>query len=61
MPPLWPCIKVQKPNIQSMISQTNSGCSLFLLILAKLLLLDISSENIFALSIMTALTARLFR
>ena len=46
--------------IRSMISQTNNGCSLFSLILAKLLLLDISCENIFALSIVTALTACLF-
>ena len=59
-PPLWPCNKVLKPNFQSIISQTNNSCSLVSLILAKLLLLDISCENIFALSIVTALTARLF-
>ena len=40
--------------IQSIISQTNNGCSLLSLILAKLLLLDINSENVFALSIVTA-------
>ena len=40
--------------IQSIISQTNGGCSLLSLILAKLLLLDINSENVFALSIVTA-------
>ena len=56
-PPLWPCNKVVKPNFQSVISQTNNDCSLLSLILAKLLLLDISCENIFALSIVTALTA----
>ena len=54
--PLWPCNKVLKPNFQSIISQTNNDCSLLSLILAKLLLLDISCENIFALSIVTALT-----
>ena len=37
-----------------------TGCSLLSLTLAKLLLLDISCENIFALSIVTALTAHLF-
>ena len=58
--PLWPCNKVLKPNFQSIISQTNNGCSLLSLILAKLLLLDISFENIFALSAVTALTARPF-
>ena len=57
MPPLWPCNKVLKPNFQSIISQTNNDCSLLPLILTKLLLLDISCENIFALSIVTALTA----
>ena len=31
-----------------------NGCSLFSLILAKLLLSDINSENVFALSIVTA-------
>ena len=55
--PLWPCNKVLKPNFQSIISQTSNDCSLLLLILAKLLLLDISCENIFALSTVTALTA----
>ena len=40
--------------IQSIISQTNNGCSLFSLILAKFLLLDINSKNVFALSILTA-------
>ena len=55
--PPWPCNKVLKPNFQSIISQTNNGCSLLSLILAKPLLLDISCENIFALSIVTALTA----
>ena len=58
--PLWPCNKVLKPNFQSIISQTNNGCSLFSLILAKLLLLDISCSNILASSIVTALTARPF-
>ena len=60
IPPLRPCNKVLKSNFQSIISQTNNGCSLLSLILAKLLFLDISCENIFALSIMAALTARLF-
>ena len=60
MPPLWPCNKVLKPTFQSIISQTNNDCSLLSLILAKLLLLDISCENIFALSIVTALTAHPF-
>ena len=55
--PLWPCNKVLKPNFQSTISKTNNGCSLLSLILAKLLLLDISCENVFALSVVTALTA----
>ena len=45
-PPPWP----------SIIFQTNNGCSLLSFILAKLLLLYISCENIFALSIVTALT-----
>ena len=40
--------------IQSIISHTNNGCSLLSLILAKLLLLDINSKNVFALSIVTA-------
>ena len=53
-PPLWLCNKVLKPNFQSIISQTNNGCSLLSLILAKLLLLDINSENVFGLSIVTA-------
>ena len=58
MPPsLWPCNKVLKPNFPSMISQANNGCSLLSLIPAKLLLLDVSCENIFALSLVTALTA----
>ena len=59
-PPVWPCNKVLKPNFQSIISQTNNGCSLLSLILGKLLLLDISCVNIFALSVVTALTARPF-
>ena len=37
-----------------------TGCSLLSCTLAKLLLLDISFENIFALSIVTALTAHPF-
>ena len=40
-PPLWLCNKVLKRNFQSIISQTNNGCSLVSLILAKLLLLHI--------------------
>ena len=56
-PPLWPCNKVLKSNFQSIISQINNGCSLLSLILAKLLLLDINCETMFALSIVTALTA----
>ena len=60
MPPLWPCKKVLNPNFQCIISQANDGCSLLSLILAKLLLLDISCENIFALSVVTAITARSF-
>ena len=56
-PPFWPCNKELKPNFQSIISQTNDGCTLLSFILAKLLLLDINEENIFALSIVTALTA----
>ena len=39
--------------IQSIISHANNGCSLLSLILA-MLLLDINSENVFALSIVTA-------
>ena len=58
--PLWSCNKVLKPHFQSIFSQTNNGCSLFSLILPKLLLLDISCENIFALCIVTALTACVF-
>ena len=54
--PVWPCNKVLKPNFQSIIFQIKNGCSLLSFILAKLLLLDISCENIFALSIVTALT-----
>ena len=50
-PPLWPCNKVLKPNFQSIISQTNNDCSLLSHILAGLLLLNTSYENIFALSI----------
>ena len=46
-----------KPNFQFIISQANNGCSLLLLILAKPQLLDISCGNIFAVSIVTALTA----
>ena len=48
-PPLWLCNKVLKPNFQSIIFQTNNGCSLLSLILAKLLLLDINFENVYAL------------
>ena len=55
--PHWPCNKVLKPNFQFLISQTNNDCSLLSLILAKLLLLDISCENTSALSIVTSLTA----
>ena len=57
MLPLGLYNKVLKPNFQSIISQTDNGCSLFSLILAMLLLLDISYENIFVLSRVTALTA----
>ena len=56
-PPFWPCNKALKPNFQSIIVQTNNGHSLLSLILAKHLLLDISCENIFALPVVTALTA----
>ena len=52
--PLW------SRNFQSIISQTNNGCNLFSPILAKLLLLDISCENIFALFVETPLTAMPF-
>ena len=57
MPLPWPCNKELKPNFQFIISQANNGCSLLLLILAKPQLLDISCGNIFAVSIVTALTA----
>ena len=53
-PPFSLCNMVLKPNSLSIISQTNNGCSPFSHILAKLLLLDITSENVFALSIVTA-------
>ena len=56
-PLFWPCNKVLKPNFWSIISQNNNGCSLLSFILAKRVLLDISYENIVALSIVTALTA----
>ena len=56
-PPLWLCNKVLKPNFQSIIFQTNNGYSLLSLILSKYLLLGISSEYIFALSVVTAFTA----
>ena len=47
--PLCPC------NYKSIISQTNNDCSFLSLTLAKLLLIfNISCENIFALSIVTA-------
>ena len=52
--PFGLCNKVLKPNFQSIISQTNNGCSLLSLILAKLLLSDITCKNVFALSIVTA-------
>ena len=58
--PLWPCNKVLKPNFQCIISQIIFGCSRLSFIFAKLLLLDIRCENLFALSIVTALTACLF-
>ena len=57
---LHPRHEVLKPNFESVISQTNNGCSLLSLILAKLLLLNISCKNIFALFVMTALTACTF-
>ena len=57
MPFSWPCNKVLKPNFQFIISQANNGCSLLLHILVKPQLLDISCGNIFAVSIVTALTA----
>ena len=49
-----------KLNFQSIISQTNNGCSLLSLILTKLLFLDITCENIYALSVENALTAHSF-
>ena len=49
--------KVLQPNFQCIIAQPNNGCGMLLLILAKLLDLDISCENTFALSIVTAITA----
>ena len=58
--PPWPCYEVLQPNFQSVISQTNNGCSLLSLIFAKLLLLNISCKNIFALFVVTALTACTF-
>ena len=57
MPPPWLCNKVLKPNFQFIISQANNGCSLLLLLLAKPQLLNISCGNIFAVSIVTVLTA----
>ena len=57
---LWPCNKELKPNFQSIISQTKNDCSLLSLILTKLLLLDIRCKNLFALSMVTAITARPF-
>ena len=57
MPPPWPCNKVLKPNFRFIISQANNGCSLLLFILAKPQLLGISCGNIFAVSILTVLTA----
>ena len=50
-PSPWPCNKMLKLNFQSIISPTSNGCSLLSLVLAKLLVLDESCENIFALSI----------
>ena len=44
-------------NINFSLSQANIGCSFLSLILAKLLILDRSCENIFALSIVIALSA----
>ena len=58
--PFWPSNKVLKPNFQSIISQTNDNCSLFSLILAKLLHINIKCENILALSIVTALCVPFF-
>ena len=57
MPPSWPGNKVLKPNFQFIISQANNGCSLLLHILVKPQLLDVSCGNMFAVSIVTALTA----
>ena len=56
-PPFSPCNKVLKPKFLSIISQTNNGCSLLSFTLAERLLLDLSCENILALSIVPALTA----
>ena len=56
-PPPWLCNKVLKPNFQSMISQTNNDCSLLSFTLTKLLLLNVSCKNNFALFIVTALSA----
>ena len=58
--PPWPRNKVLKANFQSIISQTNDGCSLLSLIFAQFLLVDMSCENIFAMSIVTALIASSF-
>ena len=58
--PIWLCNNGLKPNFQPIISQTNNGCNRLSLILAKLLLLDISCKIFFALPIVTALTACLF-
>ena len=54
--PSWPCNKVLKPNFQSIISQTNNGCSYLSLILAKRLLLDVNCKNNFAVTALTACT-----
>ena len=56
-PPFSPCNKVLKPKFLSIISQTNNGCSLLSFTFAERLLLDLSCENILALSIVPALTA----
>ena len=45
------------PNFQSIISRTNNRCSLLSFIFAKLLLLGVRCQNIFALSILIALIA----
>ena len=59
MTPFWPCSKELNPNFQFAIFQTNNGCSLLSLILAKLLLLDISCKIVFVglLFIVTTLIA----